>query len=188
MKILKYGLLLMVMVLTINVFAQKGNSGENYGRTLNVGLGIGYYGYVGYATPVIHADYEIGVARNFTLAPFVNVFSYREYTYWGNHNNPYRNYYYHETVIPMGVKGSYYFDRLLGAGPKWDFYLAGSLGFVIRKTVWDDGYYGDRVVNSSSSPLFLDLHVGTEYHFNRKIGLFLDLSTGVSTLGLSFHL
>jgi hypothetical protein len=31
------------------------------------------------------------------------------------------------------------------------------------------------------------LHVGAEYHLSRKVGLFLDLSTGVSTLGLAFH-
>ena len=188
MKTLRIPLIILFTVIATNTFAQQNKRDENYGRTLNLGLGIGYYGYVGYSTPVFHADYEIMVARSFTLAPFINVFSYKEYTYWGNPNHPYRNYYYHETVMPVGVKGSYYFDRLLGAGPDWDFYLAGSLGVEIRKTVWDDGYYGDRVVDHSSSPLFIDLHIGTEYHFNKKVGLFLDLSTGVSTLGLGFHL
>ena len=47
-------------------------------------------------------------------------------------------------VIPVGVKGTYYFDQLLGAGSKWDFYLSGSLGFAIVRSTWDDGYYGDR--------------------------------------------
>jgi hypothetical protein len=162
---------------------------ESYGNTLNIGLGIGYYGYVGHSMPVVHADYEFDVARNFTLAPFITVFSYQNYYYWGNPNNPYKNYYYRQTVIPIGVKGTYYFDQFLGAGPKWDFYLAASLGFAIRKTVWESGYYGETtVVSHGSSGLYLDGHIGTEYHMNERIGLFLDLSSGISTFGLSFHL
>ncbi|CAN5145110.1 hypothetical protein BH09BAC5_BH09BAC5_28290 [soil metagenome] len=164
------------------------NSGETYGNTLNLGVGIGYYGYVGHTMPVLHADFEFQVANNFTLAPFVTVYSYRNYYYWGSPNHPYKDYYYRTTVIPLGVKGSYYFDQILGAGPKWDFYLAASLGFAIRKTTWESGYYGETVVQHSSSGLYLDGHIGTEYHLNNKVGLFLDLSTGISTFGLAVHL
>ena len=157
---------------------------EEYGHTLNLGVGIGYYGYIGYTVPFFFANYEINVARNFTLAPFVGLGSYRSndyYDYGGRH------YYYHETVVPMGVKGTYYFDQILGAGPKWDFYLAASLGFVYDRIVWDDGYYGPKGVARSASPLYLDGHIGTEYHAGRNVGIFLDLSTGVSTLGLAIH-
>jgi hypothetical protein len=35
--------------------------------------------------------------------------------------------------------------------------------------------------------LFFDFHLGTEYHVNSKLGLFLDLSSGVSTVGISLH-
>lgn len=172
-----------------SVSAQEASSGESFGNTLNLGVGIGYYGYVGHTLPVLHADYEFNVARNFTLAPFITVYSYKNYYYWGNPNTPYRNYYYRQTVIPIGVKGSYYFDQLLGAGPKWDFYLAASLGFAIRKTVWESGYYGETtVVSHSSSGLYLDGHIGTEYHLSNNLGLFLDLSSGISTFGLALHL
>ena len=51
-------------------------------------------------------------------------------------------------------------------------------------TSWDVNYYGDRAYYRESSPLFLDLHVGTKYYFNKHIGAFLDLSTGVSTIGI----
>lgn len=161
---------------------------ESYGNTLNLGFGIGYYGYVGHSLPVIHADYEFNVARNFTLAPFITVYTYKNYYYWGSPNHPYRDYYYRQTVIPVGAKGTYYFDQLLGAGSRWDFYLAASLGFAIRKTVWESGYYGEStVVTRSSSGLYLDGHIGTEYHFNDKLGLYLDLSTGQSMIGLACH-
>lgn len=167
--------------------AQETVSSETYGKTLNAGVGIGYYRYVNNFMPVIHADFEFELAKNFTLAPFITYYSYRNYYYWGNPNNPYRDYYYRQTVIPVGVKGTYYFDHLLGAGPKWDFYLGASLGFAIRKTTWENGYYGNTTVQHGSSGLYLDGHIGTEYHLNEKTGLFLDLSGGISTFGLAIH-
>lgn len=163
-------------------------SSESYGNTLNLGLGIGYYGYIGHSMPVLHADYEFNVARNFTLAPFVTVYTYKNNYYWGNQNNPYKYYSYRRTVIPIGVKGTYYFDQILGAGSNWDFYLAASLGFAIQRTVWESGYYGETNVDSRSSGLYLDGHIGAEYHFNQKVGMFLDLSTGLSTVGLAIHM
>lgn len=171
-----------------NLSAQEKNTSESFGNTLNLGIGIGYYGYVGHSIPVVHADYEFNVARNFTLAPFITVYSYRNYYYWGNPNYPYRDYSYRQTVIPIGVKGSYYFDQFLGAGSKWDFYLAASLGFAIRKTTWENDYYGETNIQHSSSGLYLDGHIGTEYHLNERIGLFLDLSSGISTFGLAIHM
>jgi hypothetical protein len=168
------------------------SSSEKYGNTLNLGLGLGYYGYIGHALPVVIFNYEFDVARNFTLAPFVGIYSYRNYYYWGNPNQPkwdasYRQYSYRETVVPIGVKGTYYFDQLLHANPRWDFYAAGSLGFVFRSVTWENDYYGDHNAYKSASSLYLDAHIGAEYHLNQKMGLFLDLSTGVSTAGLAIH-
>jgi hypothetical protein len=196
--------LFFLLILSINIYAQQttttvttttqttpNNSSEKFGNTLNLGLGIGgysgYYGYVGHDMPVFHADYEFDVVKNFTLAPFISFYSYRDGYYWGNHDNPYRFYYYHETVVPIGVKGTYYFNQLLHANTKWDFYLAGSLGFAIVHSYWDNGYDGDRNYYRNASPLFLDLHIGTEYHISKKIGVFLDISTGVSTIGIAIH-
>ena len=164
---------------------------ESFGNTLNLGLGIGYYRYTNHTMPVLHVDYELNVAKNFTLAPSISFYSYGNDYYWGNKQYPHRYYHYRQTVVPIGVKGTYYFDELLKANPKWDFYLAASLGAAIVKTSWDRDYYGDKNIyrNSynSSSSLFLDLHIGTEYHFNKNLGIFLDLSSGVSTIGLAIH-
>ncbi len=181
---------LLMLIATLPVMAQgekpvhRGGSYEQYGNTLNLGLGIGYYGYLGQSVPFIFVNYEFQVARNFTIAPFIGYASYRSYDdyYFGG-----RYFYYHETVVPIGAKGTYYFDRLLGAGPVWDFYLAASVGFVYDRVVWDDGYYGDKNIAHSASPLYLDGHIGAEYHLGRWCGLFLDLSTGVSTVGLAIH-
>lgn len=163
---------------------------EKYGRTLNLGLGVGgysgYYKYAGRALPVLHLNYEIDVAKDFTLAPFISVYTFRDDYYWGDNNNTPRFYRYRETVIPIGVKGTYYFDDLLQVSSQWDFYLGGSLGFSIVNSTWESGYFGDKDPYRGRS-VFLDLHLGGEYHINNKLGVFLDLSSGVSTLGLAFH-
>lgn len=168
--------------------AQEKTASSEYGNTVNLGVGFGYYSYVQNTMPVFHANFEIDAARNFTLAPFISYYSYQNDYYWGDHKNPNKYYYYRVTVIPIGVKGSYYFDNLLKANTNWDFYLAGSLGFAMRKTSWENGYNGDRSISHGSSGLYLDLHIGTEYHLNSKFGLQVDLSTGLSTIGLAVHL
>ena len=171
-------ILLLLLVLTgSSLSAQDSNYSERHGNTLNLGFGVGgysgYYGNTVSTLPVFNINYEFDVARNFTLAPFASFVTY--------HQN-----YYRETVIPLGGKGTYYFDQLLGAGKDWDFYLAGSLGFTVVNTTWDNGY-SEAGNYHTINPLFLDFHAGAEYHINRKLGLFLDLSTGVSTIGIAFH-
>lgn len=179
----KYTLLLILLT----VLGLRGYTQEKYGKTLNLGLGIGYYGYVGHSIPTLHLNYEFDVATNFTLAPFISFYSYKNNHYYGNPTKGYRYYSYRETVIPIGAKGTYYFDGLLNAGSNWDFYLAGSLGFAIVNSSWDADYDGDREAFRGASPLFLDIHAGTEYHFNENFGVFLDLSSGMSTIGLAIH-
>ena len=191
MKTLASTLLIVFMLLGTTISAQEKSYPEKFGRTLNLGLGIGgysgYYGYVGHTMPVFHIDYELNVANNFTLAPFVSFYTYKNDYWWGDKNHPERYYYYRETVIPIGIKGTYYFDQLFNASSKWDFYAAGSAGFAIVNHSWETGYNGDVNYYHDANPLFLDLHAGSEYHINNKIGVFLDLSTGVSTIGLAIH-
>lgn len=175
----------------LNAQENKQTTTSGYGKTLNFGVGVGgyygHYGYVGQSLPVFHINYEFDVAKNFTLAPFISFYSYKRTYYWGNNDHEYAYYNYRQTVVPIGLKGSYYFDDLLHAGSKWDFYLAGSIGYTIVKTSWDSGYYGDRNYYRTPNSLYLDLHIGTEFHINQNIGLFLDLSTGVSTFGIAIH-
>jgi hypothetical protein len=178
MKKLTLSIVLVLMALGTGLFAQSDNYPEQHGRTLNLGVGIGgysgYYGYIGRTLPVFDINYEFNVANSFTLAPFATFYTYR-----GDH--------YRETVIPVGVKGTFYFDQLFRANPDWDFYLAGSLGFAIINSAWDSNYLGDRGYWSRPGALFLNVHIGAEYHLTEQFGLFLDLSNGVSTFGLAIH-
>src|SRR5688500_17295794 len=106
-KILTSIALFLLTIVGTEIKAQENSSPEKFGNTLNTGIGIGYYGYVGHSMPVVSMNYEIDIARNFTLAPFITVYSYRNNYYWGNPNYPYRYYSYRQTVIPIGVKGTY---------------------------------------------------------------------------------
>ncbi len=183
--------LFLLLLLSFSTSAQKSNNSEKFGKTLNLGLGIGgysgYYGYVGSSIPVLNINYEFDIASNFTLAPFLSFYTFKKSYYWGNHNYPYKYYFYRETVIPLGIKGTYYFDQLLRANYKWDFYLSGTLGLAIVSSKWDSDYYGDKNYYNRTNSLFFDLHIGTEYHINSRIGAFLDISTGVSTIGIAIH-
>jgi hypothetical protein len=188
MKKFKICLVLLFTLFSVGSFAQ-----EKYGTSVNFGLGIGgysgYYRHLGVYVPVIHLDLEFDVAKNFTLAPFINFYSY---SYRYSLSNPYREYVYKVNVIPVGVKGTYYLDGLLQAGPKWDFYVGGSLGVVLVRTSWNDPYYFDNgyytgYYGNPGPAAYLDLHLGTEYHINDRVGIFLDLSNGLSTAGIAIH-
>jgi hypothetical protein len=174
MKTIIFTTMFLCAITGIKLSAQETTYPEKYGKTLNLGAGIGYYGYLGHSVPVLHADFEFDVFRNLTIAPFVTFFNYQENYYWGDQGHGYRNYHYRETVIPVGAKFTYYFDELLKANPKWDFYVGTSLGVTLRTRVWENGYDGATNVDS-------------EYHLNKPIGLFLDLSTGISTFGVGIH-
>lgn len=185
-------ILFLIIPIIKGALAQGTSEPEKYGKTLNLGAGIGYYGYIGQPVPVGTINFEFDVAKNFTLAPFVGLYTYRTYYYWGDpdksYSDPsYRRYSYRSVAVPVGLKGTYYFDQLFKANQKWDFYAAASVGFVFRSIIWDSDYYGSRNVYRSASPLYLNAHIGAEYHINEKTGLFLDLSTGVSTFGLAVH-
>jgi hypothetical protein len=179
--------LILIITLTLSVFlpGMTAQAQENY-RALNLGLGVGgHSGYSRYAThsvPVFNINYEFDVAKNFTLAPFLSFYTYSDSYYWSNDNYTYR-----ETVIPIGLKGSYYFDELFDANSKWDFYAAASAGFAIVNSRWEAGYDGDKNYFNGGGSLFLDLHAGAQYNFSSKAGVYLDLSSGFSTIGLAFH-
>lgn len=177
---------LALVCISTMLFAQNTTS-EKYGQTANIGVGLGYYGYLNSSIPVFNLNYEFDVAPNFTLAPFIGVFSHSNKYFWGNNNTPYRYYTYRETVIPIGVKGMYYFDDLIKANSKWDTYLGGSLGFALVNSHWEEGYNGDKNYYRGPRPIVLDIHLGAEYHINNRVGLILDLSSGVSSIGVAIH-
>ena len=182
-------LILVIMLTSLVHFSAQAQ--ESFGKALNLGLGAGgYSGYYGYADRsflVFHVDYEFEIARSLTLGPTVSLYTFSDSYHWGDANTLSKSYSYRQIVIPIGIKGSYYFDDLLNANERWDFYAAGSLGLTLMNSRWDKEYNGDKNHFQGPNSILLDLHVGAEYHFYSRLGIFLDISTGVSMFGLTIH-
>lgn len=170
--------------ITVNSDANRNANHEYFGNTFNIGVGPGYFGASLMRSPYFTFNYEVDVLRNFTLAPFVGFSTYRSNPQiWGP-----RYYYYRGTIMPLGVKASYYFDEVIELPERWDLYAAGSLGYTIISKRWEDGYGGTVGTLPGIRPLFLDIHVGAEYQVTDATGIFLDLSTGTSVVGVGLHM
>jgi hypothetical protein len=180
MKKISYSFLLLLLIIGNSAIAQKKDKTETYGHTINLGIGAGYIGIL----PVLYANYEIDIAKNVTLAPFISFYTYRNHSV----DNSGVKFYYHETAIPTGMKGMYYFDELLHVKPNWDLYAGASSGFAIINSSWDTGYTGSKDGFNGANPFFVNVHAGATYHFNNKAGAYLDLSDGLSTIGFTIHL
>lgn len=167
-----------------------------FGKGFNIGVGTGYYRHlIGTTFPLFTCNYEFSFTKKITLAPFIGTYSH---TQAGGYYNQ-RTYLVTETTVPIGVKGYYYFNRHLHAESKWDFYGAASLILNLRNISWEPGFQGDKSIfpRESRGPwlwetifgtqlLNIGLHIGCRYHLNDKIGIFIDLSTSVSTVGITF--
>ncbi|MEQ8303900.1 MAG: hypothetical protein RIB47_10950 [Cyclobacteriaceae bacterium] len=173
------------------IFQFDGRAQEKYGQALNVGVGIGgyagYFSYSGRTLPVINVNYELDLAPNITLAPFASLYINSDRRYWGNNNTPDRYYKYREVVIPIGIKGTYYLDDIIDLTSEWDVYVGGSGGVALVISSWDAGYLGDKNYYHSGNPIFFDLNIGATYHVNNKTGIFIDLSSGISTIGVQLR-
>jgi hypothetical protein len=189
--------LLFVAFFFLSISISNVNAQEKFGRTLNLGAGFGYYGYMGGIGPAVNVNYEFDLVKNVTLAPSVGFYTYHNDYYFGDYyyNGNYygsNNYGYRDIVIPIGAKGTYYFDDLLNLPKQFDLYAAASAGVVFRSRTWDAGYnaayYGKKYYGHTYSPIYIDAHAGGEYHLNKGIGFYVDLSTGFSTVGIALHM
>lgn len=162
----------------------RGGNHEDFGHTFNIGLGPGFLGRSLVYSPFLYFDYEIEAAPDFTVAPFIGFSTYRSnpQTFGSNY------YYYRGTIVPIGAKATYYFDDILELPYRWDLWAAGSVGFTYIKKVWENGYTGSVGEIPGVRPLFLSLHIGTEYHITDAVGIYVDLSTKASVIGVGLHM
>ncbi len=168
----------------INSLALEISNPEEYGKILNLSAGIGYCSYMGNLRPVAHIDYEFEMSEYFTIAPFMNIHSNSRLYCWSRKNYQYLFNNNKEIIIPLGVKGSYYFGKLLGIGSDWDFYAGGSVVFAMINS----SSFGEKTVYHAASPIYFDMHMGAKYRLNYETSLFLDISSGISAFGLSVNI
>ncbi len=109
---------------------QESNS-EPFGHSFNMGMGPGYFSTEILPAPFFTINYEYDFLNNLTIAPFIGFASYK-----GDASIiAARYYYYRATIIPFGIKTTYYLDQLLKIPCRWDVYIACSLGYTyINKT------------------------------------------------------
>ncbi len=188
MKFTRVIMCFILVALATSAFGRKRDRDyESYGNTVNVGLSLAYYKFVGEAVPAVRINYEIDVAEDITVAPFVGYFGFHSFAF-PDKNSPLYRHYYREIVMPMGATGYYYFDGLLGDHEAWDFYAGLSLGIQYRRKTWTDGYVGASTVAKNTADFYYDGHIGVEYHLSSKIGAYLDLSKGMTMFGIGVHL
>lgn len=173
----------LILFTDINASLAQNNDSEPMGRAFNAGMGPGYFGGLQLPAPYTTINYEYEVAGYTTIAPFLGFASYRSAPQvLGG-----KNYYYRATILPVGIKATYYLDKLLHIPCRWDVYVAGSAGYAFTTKEWDYGYPGTDDAVPGITPHFLLLHLGAEYHVSKRTGLFADVSTGVATFGFAIH-
>ncbi len=174
-----------LLLLLFNNLESKGqeNNTEPFGRSFNMGMGPGYFSTEILPAPFFTINYEYDILNNLTIAPFLGFVSYK-----GDASViASRYYYYWATILPFGIKTSYYLDQVLKIPCRWDVYIACSVGFTYINKTWDYGYPGIKGGIPGLREEYLHAHLGVEYHINRTTGLFVDLSTGVAVAGISLH-
>lgn len=144
---MKKTFLILSFLFTTTLIFSQANKG------LNFGVGLSNWGlpvYVNYEFPV-HADISLAPQIQFDLS-----------------NMDY---------FVLGIKGDYYFDRVLGIPENFDFYAGLHLGFL--------SYWGNEV--NRNSGIDLNMEIGGRWFWNDKWGLNLEFAggTGINTkLGL----
>ena len=159
---------------------------EQFGSTLNLGPILNYGLNSNANLLYFHVEYEIDLVKNLTIAPFVNFSNITRNNYFNELNSPNKINYYSQPIMPVGIKFTYYLDPIVNLHPKWDLFMGGSTGFAIRKIAnKTSGLNSNQSINNGSSGLMFNLHLGTEYHFSKRGGVFLDVSRRTFSLGLA---
>ncbi|WP_247235751.1 hypothetical protein [Telluribacter sp. SYSU D00476] len=138
---------------------------EKGDKLLNVGIGLGTYGYGGIG---LGGSFEVGVHDAISVGALGG---YSSRGYLG----------YRWSVLTIGARGSYHFNELLNLNDE-RFDLYAGLGLAYRNINYGGIYdsYGDGVS--------LLAHIGGRYYFKPSTALFAELGSGFSVLhaGVAF--
>src|SRR6478609_2554504 len=161
------------LTLLSNTASAQYKKGDNL---LNIGIGLNSYYSGGVPLSVM---YEKGVTDDISVGGGIDYLSYH-YDVGGTD--------YSYTATYIGARGSYHFNKLLNLRDEnWDIYGGASLGY--RSFSWK-GYNGAGAGDAYGSGLFLGIHAGARYYFNKSVGGFVELGALGSTnvrLGVAFR-
>jgi hypothetical protein len=170
-SIMKKTTMFMAMLLVAAIFAGTSNAQDVKGvNHLNLGIGVGTFGFSGSGGIPIVASFEHGVTDKIGVGAYLGYLS-------RSFGTDYRwNYY------MIGARGSYHFNELLNVsndkvdiyGGAMLFYRGFSQTYKGTGTPYDYNYGG----------LDFALHAGGRYMFSQAIGGFAELGYGISPLQL----
>lgn len=157
--------LLLASVCTSSVVNAQSVKGKNF---VNLGIGIGTYGFSGTGGLPVTASYEHGFTDKISGGIYLGLVQ-RKY---------YDDLKYNYKVI--GVRGSYHFNELLKVTePKLDVYGGASI-YYRGYTLKYEGIDGKEKLTDNS--IGIGIHAAARYMFAEKFGAYAELGYGVSPL------
>jgi hypothetical protein len=169
-------LIIVVLIAQYNISLAQNGAFRKGDKLLNLGIGVNSY-YDG-GIPV-GASFEVGITDAVSVGGNIDYFS-RSYGYYSND--------YKYSILYLGGRGSYHFNKLLRIrDPKVDLYAGAVLGYRIFS--WRDNYSGNGLNNTYSSGLYLGGFAGAKYYFNKGFGVFAEVGAIGSTnarIGVAF--
>lgn len=140
-------------------------------KFVNLGIGIGGYGYFNGSGLGLNAAADFGVAKNITVG---GVIGYRGY---GDGVNSF----------DIGARGSYHFNELLKlATDKADLYAG--VGISYYSLSYGDAYLRAVGIDDTYSTVYVPIHVGGRYFFTESLGGFAELGSSLATIKIGLTL
>jgi hypothetical protein len=142
-------------------------------KFINLGIGVGGYGYFNGSGLGLNAAADFGVAPNITVGGVIG----------------YRGYGSGVTSFDIGARGSYHFNQLLNlTTDKADLYAG--IGLSYYRLSYGDTYLRSIGISDSYSTVYVPIHVGGRYFFTETLGGFAELGSSLATLklGITFKL
>lgn len=135
---------------------------------INLGIGVGGYGYFNGSGVGLNAGADFGVYKNITAGGVIG----------------YRGYGDGVSSFDLGARGSYHFNELLSLSTdKADLYAG--IGLSYYRLSYGNGYYYNL---GSYSTVYVPIHIGGRYMFSNNIGGFAELGSSLATLKLGVTL
>ena len=140
-------------------------------KFINLGIGVGGYGYFNGSGLGLNAAADFGVAKNITVGAVAG----------------YRSYGSGITSFDIGARGSYHFNELLNLSTdKADLYAGVGLSYFSFS--YGDTYIRSLGIDNTYSTVYVPIHIGGRYFFTESLGGFAELGSSLATLKIGLTL
>lgn len=171
MKKFNFSVLLFALVLMASTHSFAQLAVDKGTKFVNLGIGVGGYGYFNGSGLGLNAAADFGVAKNITVG---GVLGYRGY---GSGVNSF----------DIGARGSYHFNEILNlTTDKADLYAG--IGISYYRLSYGDTYLRSVGISDTYSTTYVPIHIGGRYFFTENLGGFAEFGSSLATLKLGVTL